>query len=86
MGTSTIHVRVDDETKAKTTRALEAVGLDLSTAVRVYLARVSAEQRLPFELRVPNAATRDAINELGAGNGHRADNVDSLFDQLNADD
>tara|TARA_Y100000815_G_scaffold251605_1_gene255216 strand:- start:554 stop:814 length:261 start_codon:yes stop_codon:yes gene_type:complete len=86
MGTSTIHVRVDDETKAKATRALEAMGLDLSTAVRVYLARISAEQRLPFELRVPNAATRDAINELEAGNGHRADNVDSLFDQLNADD
>ena len=86
MSTSTIHVRVDDETKAKATQALEAMGLDLSTAVRVYLARISAEQRLPFELRVPNAATQGAINELEGGQGHGAEDVDSLFDQLNADD
>ncbi len=86
MSTSTIHVRVDDETKAKAIQALEAMGLDLSTAVRVYLARISAEQRLPFELRVPNALTQEAVNELEAGHGHRAENIDSLFDQLNEDD
>lgn len=86
MSTSTIHVRVDDETKAKATQALEAMGLDLSTAVRVYLARISAEQRLPFELRVPNVVTQEAIAELEAGDGHRAENVDRLFDQLDAND
>nr|MBV6630276.1 type II toxin-antitoxin system RelB/DinJ family antitoxin [Oceanococcus sp. HetDA_MAG_MS8] len=86
MSTSTIHVRVDDETKAKATQALEAMGLDLSTAVRVYLARISAEQRLPFELRVPNLATKQAIHELESGQGHRAKSVDSLFDELSADD
>ena len=86
MSTSTIHIRVDEETKAKATQALEAMGLDLSTAVRVYLARISAEQRLPFELRVPNTATHDAINELELGKSRRAEDVDSLFDQLNADD
>lgn len=86
MSTSTIHVRVDNDTKAKATQALEAMGLDLSTAVRVYLARISAEQRLPFDLRVPNTATQHAISELEGGHGHRAESVDTLFNQLNADD
>lgn len=86
MTSSTIHIRVDDETKAKAVRALEAMGLDVSTAVRIYLARIGAEQRLPFELRVPNAVTQEAISELEGGRGHRAENVNDLLDQLNADD
>lgn len=86
MGSSTIHIRVDDETKAKAVRALEAMGLDVSTAVRIYLARIAAEQRLPFELRVPNTVTQEAIAEVKSGGGHPAKNVGDLLDQLNADD
>lgn len=86
MTSSTIHVRVDNDTKKKATKALEAMGLDLSTAVRVYLARIGAEQRLPFDLRVPNAVTNSAIEELENDNGLRAEDVETLFDQLHADD
>ena len=86
MTSSTIHIRVDDETKAKAVRVLEAMGLDVSTAVRIYLVRIAAEQRLPFELRVPNAVTQEAISELEGGRAHRAENVNDLLDQLNADD
>lgn len=43
--TSMIHVRVDDELKARATNALAGVGLTLSDAARILLTRVAAERR-----------------------------------------
>jgi DNA-damage-inducible protein J len=58
-----IHVRVDNEVKAQATEALEAMGLSVSDAVRLFLKRVVAEQAMPIELKVPNAETRAAMAE-----------------------
>lgn len=48
--TSMLHVRVDDNLKAKATDALSGVGLTLSDAVRILLTRVAAEGGLPAGL------------------------------------
>lgn len=61
--TSMLHVRVDDDTKEKATEALNAMGLSVSDAVRLFLRRVVADQAFPLELKVPNAATRAAMAE-----------------------
>ena len=53
--TEMIHVRVDKKVKARAAKALSAMGLSISDAVRVLLTRVAAEKALPFEVRVPNA-------------------------------
>lgn len=60
---SMLHVRVDDDTKEKATIALNAMGLSMSDAVRMFLKRVVAEQAIPFDIRVPNAETRAAMAE-----------------------
>jgi len=52
---SMIHVRVDDDTKERATETLNALGLSVSDAVRLFLKRVVVEQAFPFELKVPNA-------------------------------
>jgi DNA-damage-inducible protein J len=68
-----IHVRVDNEVKAQATEALEAMGLSVSDAVRLFLKRVVAEQAFPLELKVPNAETRAAMEESSAMiRSHRA--------------
>lgn len=61
--TSMLHVRVDDETKREATAALNAMGLSMSDAVRLFLRRVVTDQALPLELKVPNAETRTAMAE-----------------------
>ena len=61
--TSMLHVRVDDDTKEKATEALNAMGLSVSDAVRLFLRRVVADQAFPLELKVPNAETRAAMAE-----------------------
>lgn len=80
--TNMIHVRVDDTLKDEATQALAAMGLSVSDAVRLFLKRVVIEQALPFELKVPNAETRAAIEESRAMGRARFANAQELFDDL----
>jgi DNA-damage-inducible protein J len=49
--TTTVQARVDDELKTQAERVFHAVGLDLSTAIRMFLAAAVRERGLPFEAR-----------------------------------
>jgi len=62
--TTMVHVRVSEKIKAQATKALTAMGLSVSDAVRVFLTRVAADKQLPFDLKVPNAETRAAMAEV----------------------
>jgi DNA-damage-inducible protein J len=79
-----IHVRVDEQLKQNATEALDAMGLSVSDAVRVFLTRVAADQAFPFELRVPNVETVQAMEEARAGKLKRFENIDDLMEDLNA--
>jgi len=83
--TTMIHVRVDEQVKAKAAANLAAMGLSVSDAVRMLLVRVATEQALPFEIGAPNAETITAIQELEAGGGTRFESVEALMADLNAD-
>ena len=61
--TTMIHVRIDEQIKKEAAETLEDMGLSVSDAVRVFLKRVVADKQLPFELNVPNATTRRAMEE-----------------------
>jgi DNA-damage-inducible protein J len=86
MTTEMLHVRVDEETKARATAALDAMGLSVSEAVRVFLRRVAVEQAFPFAIRVPNAATRVAMEEARAMSKARHATPDALFHALDQAD
>ena len=58
------------------------MGLSVSDAIRLLLLRVANEKRLPFSVRVPNATTVKAMEELDAGKGKRFDTADELFEDL----
>ena len=79
-----VRARIDSDTKERATSALQAMGLTISDAIRLLMLRVADEQRLPFEVKVPNATTRKAIAELEAGGGQQFDNVDALMADLHA--
>jgi DNA-damage-inducible protein J len=61
--TEMVHIRIDKRVKTRAAKALSAMGLSVSDAVRVLLTRVAADQALPFDLKVPNAATAGAMKE-----------------------
>lgn len=62
------------------------MGLSVSDAIRLLMFRVAEEQRLPFEVKVPNAETRRAMAELEAGKGKSFESVEALMADLNAED
>ncbi|MEQ1938454.1 type II toxin-antitoxin system RelB/DinJ family antitoxin [Mesorhizobium sp. CN5-321] len=83
--TSMLHVRVDEDTKEQAAIALEAMGLSMSDAVRLFLKRVVADQAFPLELKVPNAATRTAMaeaDEIAAKGKARFGSADNVMADL----
>jgi DNA-damage-inducible protein J len=86
--TSMIHVRVDDDIKTQATETLASMGLTVSDAVRVFLIRVVAEKQLPFSVKVPNAATREAMveaEEIVKSRHARFATAAALFHELEKD-
>lgn len=81
-----VRARIDNATKERASEALKAMGLTVSDAIRLLMLRVAEERKLPFEVRVPNAATVQAMTELEARKGTQFDSVGDLMTDLNADD
>lgn len=79
---SVVRARIDSDTKARATEALEAMGLSVSDAIRLLLLRIADEKRLPFAVKVPNSTTVKAMKELEEGRGKRFSSADELFRDL----
>jgi DNA-damage-inducible protein J len=84
--TEMLHVRIDKHVKARAAKALSAMGLSVSDAVRVLLTRVASEKALPFEVKVPNATTVAAMREARTGRLASFKDVPELLADLNAED
>jgi DNA-damage-inducible protein J len=77
-----VKARIDAATKEKAAAVLGAMGLSISDAIRLLMLRVVDEQRLPFEVKMPNAASRKAMQELNEGKGHRSGSAAALLKDL----
>ncbi len=82
MGTTMVHVRVDEKTKREAAKALAGMGISVSSAIRMLLVRVAAEKALPFDVRTPNATTIKALRASEKGKGKRLKSVGALFKDL----
>ncbi len=68
---ATINVRVDDDVKKEAGAIFADLGLDMSTAINMFLHQAIMQEGLPFEAkRVPNAETLAALEELKEMNAH----------------
>ncbi|MDE2890741.1 MAG: type II toxin-antitoxin system RelB/DinJ family antitoxin [Gemmatimonadota bacterium] len=79
---SVVRARIDSDTKARATEALEVMGLSVSDAIRLLLLRIAEEKRLPFAVKVPNSTTVEAMKELEEGKGKRFRNSRELLRDL----
>ena len=67
MLTVDVRSRVAPELKSEAAAVLEAAGLDISTAIRLFLRSVVETGGLPMEIARPNATTVAAIKAAKAG-------------------
>ncbi len=80
-----VRARIDERLKDEAAAVLAEMGLTVSDVVRMTLTRVAKDKALPFELKVPNAETRAAIEESRAmmkARRARFSDGQELFDAL----
>ncbi len=64
MAQSTIQIRVDAKTKKEARKTLEELGIDLSSAIKLFLNNVVITQSIPLNLRTENGFTIEQENEM----------------------
>ena len=82
---STITVRVEDDIKKKASSIFKEIGMDMSTAINVYLKQVIRSNGIPFSVSadVPNAVTLKAIKDAEKGKMESFSSIDELMEDLN---
>ena len=65
MESTNLNIRTDKEIKLAAEKIFEELGLNMTTAINIFLRRTIRENGIPFDLRLdsPNAVTAAAIEE-----------------------
>ena len=61
---ATVTARVDENVKKEAETLFKKMGLNMSTAMNLFLKKCILEQGIPFELKVPNRETRKVWMKL----------------------
>jgi len=62
--TDQIQIRIDSKTKNEARKILENVGLDLSSAIKLFFKQIIIARNLPYEIRDENGFTLKKAHEL----------------------
>lgn len=88
MSTTNLNIRTDKDVKEKAEKIFNELGLNMTSAVNIFLRTVIRERGIPFELKldVPNETTIAAIEEgrrmASDPSSPRYSNIDELRDAL----
>ncbi len=79
----TLQVQIEPKLKAEAERILDELGLDAGDAIRVFYKQVVLRKGLPFDVAIPNEATRRAMRDVQQGRGlNRYKDVSELRGKL----
>ncbi|WP_335968949.1 type II toxin-antitoxin system RelB/DinJ family antitoxin [Fusobacterium polymorphum] len=82
-----INIHVNDEVKKEAESIFKSLGLNMSVAMNLFLKKCINEKGIPFDLKIPNKETIEAMEETNKilnGDIERKSykNVDELFEDL----
>jgi DNA-damage-inducible protein J len=81
--TITLSVRTEKVLKERVGEILHELGLNHSTAINMYYRLIAAQRGIPFEARLPNPTTLQAMEDLEKGrNVKKFETAEELFDDL----
>jgi len=85
MSTTTINIRIDNETKDQAVEVLHSLGLTTTQAISLFFKQIIYTKSIPFELKVPNDATIQTFKNTDAGKDvHEVSGIDELARELNS--
>ena len=88
MSTTNLNIRTDKDVKEKAEKIFNELGLNMTSAVNIFLRTAIRERGIPFELKldVPNETTIAAIEEgrrmASDPSSPRYSNIDEVRDAL----
>ncbi|MDH3603578.1 MAG: type II toxin-antitoxin system RelB/DinJ family antitoxin [Candidatus Tectomicrobia bacterium] len=82
-----IEARIDETLKQAAEAVFAQLGLSPSEAIRIFYRQVELHQGFPFDIRVPNAETVEAMKEIEEHPERmiRHSSVDEMFKSWEAD-
>ena len=78
--TAMTHARLTPEIKEKAETILKELGISISAAYEMFYRQIIAHQGIPFDLRIPNKNTLQAMKDARDGKGRKYDSVENLID------
>jgi len=85
MSDSRINVRVDKELKEEADKIYKEMGMNLSTAITVFLKQSVNDQSMPFKPNLNNSTNIQARYEAENGQTEKFNSVDEWWTDLNED-
>jgi DNA-damage-inducible protein J len=61
---ATVRARIDVELKEDVEKILSEIGLSTSQAISMFMKGIKRERGIPFELKIPNEETLEAMKEI----------------------
>ena len=90
MSTTNLNFRIDADLKKQAEKIFNELGLNMSTALTVFLRQTVRSNGIPFDLRldIPNEKTKMAINDVNLNHNMSKSfhNVEALMEDLDAED
>ncbi len=79
---ATIQVRIDEKTKKSAKKVLDKVGMDMSSAVKIYFKQIVLTQGIPFSILTENGLTVEQEREIlkASDEAKRGVNVSGPFE------
>ena len=84
MKTDVINARIEPELKSSAEKIFKSLGMSTTDAISIFLSQVVLNQGLPFAVKIPNAVTRAAVDEVRSGKGKKYTSSKALMDELGA--
>jgi DNA-damage-inducible protein J len=80
--TDTVRARIDPGRKRRAEAVLDKLGIAPSQAINMLYAQIELLKAMPFDLRIPNRKTREAMRDAREGSVYKAKDADELFRRL----
>lgn len=80
---ATVRARLEPKLKEETELIFEELGINTTEAIRIFFKQVKLQRGLPFEMKIPNEMTEDAILDAKTRkSGSSFESSDELFEDL----
>ncbi|TVQ14786.1 MAG: type II toxin-antitoxin system RelB/DinJ family antitoxin [Balneolaceae bacterium] len=80
---TTVRARLEPDLKEEAELILEQLGISTAEAIRIFFKQVQLQRGMPFDLKLPNATTKKALDDATARKRlSSSTTAQELFDDL----